>query len=139
MISHVHFDVLSASDTLALGNAVTHAAVGSAPCVGHLRANLPQRWEEALSHTLLQQIDRAPLEGSSSHADRAVNQKDVVTAEFLHQLIELHQALGDAIRIVTALFRIVNRLDGELSALQIMRLEAAPHQRQSLHERAKSG
>src|SRR5580698_9510021 len=100
MILEVKQSWIAASGALSLRDALADASVRVAPGIGHPRADLPQGWEEALPHALLEELDGAALERSRAHSDRAVDQKDMVAAEFLHQLIELHQTLGDPVCIV---------------------------------------
>jgi len=74
----------------------------------------------------LQQVDRAALERLGAEADGAVDEIDVVGAEFLEEFVELDQCLGHDIAVAVIILRVVDIGHGQAAAVEIMDLEHVP-------------
>ena len=85
-----------------------------------------------------EQVYGASLERCRAHTDRAVNKQNMIRAEFLEKLVELHQALGEGVRIVMRVLRVIHRLNRQPARPQVDGLVAAPDVLQHLYDDAKA-
>jgi len=97
-----------------------------APFVGHFHAHIPKRREKAMLGAGLQQIDRTPLERSRTHADRAVDQEQVMPAELAEEFVQLDQGFGHGIGFVVGIVMVVDIAHGASGTGDVGRVESLP-------------
>src|SRR5271167_472456 len=97
-----------------------------APAIRHLPANLPKLGEKLMTHAILENLDRPPLERLGTESNRPVNQLHVLVSEFLEQFVEFRQLFGHHVRIPMVVLRIVDLFDRKPMLVQIIRLERIP-------------
>jgi hypothetical protein len=122
------------------------SAQSSGPTAARLLRNRPpaarishNAGKKSILRTRLQQIHRAPLERRRAHSDRALDQQNVMLAEFLKLLIEVEHGLGNRVGFIVRIVQIVDLFNRAPAAGQIDRLEAAPNIGNDFQQHAECG